>query len=135
MEKEEKKLVVPGRTDGRLSQVSHIALTCVPVPFNIKLLKGCEFNPPFTLNRNTLYLIVISNKAIYFPQPGWYNVPEKRYITWIERFTVKGKSKPFHLNPTLFNQAWVFEAHEGLPPVDAVVPDMSLLPKDYFTQS
>lgn len=115
---EEKKIIVPGRPDGNLTQVSHIPLTCPSSPATIKVLKGCEFIPPVTLNRGTLYFIVVSNREVYIPSPGWYDVPEKSHLTWIKSFKPVDVSKRSHAG----SACWVFEAFEGLPPVEAVVP-------------
>lgn len=112
-------IIIPGRPDGNLTQVSHIPLTCPGSPGNIKMIKGCEFVPPVTLNRDCLYFIVVTFRDPYIPQPGWYDVPEKGHVTWIKSFSLIQVSNPC-LPQKL--RCWVFEAFEGLPPIEAVVP-------------
>jgi hypothetical protein len=109
--------IVLGRPDGNLSQVAHIPLTAVgQVPGTLGEIKGCKFFPPVTL-------VVVSHHKVYTPQPGWYDVPDKGYLTWVKGFRVVQVSKPnaaAEFVPGLgTHRAWVFEAIEGQPPVDA----------------
>lgn len=108
------KIIVPGRDNKDLSKVSHIALTCVPTPYQLKEVKGCHFNPPVTLNRDVPYLIVVSHQQLYVPLPGWYDIPEKGCLSWIARFQFVQVSQP----SLVIYKAFVFRALEGLPPVD-----------------
>jgi len=113
----EQKIVIPGRVDKDLSSVSNIPLTCPSTPGVLREIKGCQFVPPVFLNRDTLYFVVVTNRLSYMPQSGWYDVPDKGYLTWIKAFQLLQVSYVSIAG----SHARIYKAIEGEPPVECVL--------------
>lgn len=96
--------------------VSNLPLTCLSTPGKIENLKGCKFIPALYLNRNTYYFIVVTPRYPYIPVKGFYDCPDKGYITYVDGFKFVACSHPSEAN----YRCWVFEAFEGTPPHDWV---------------
>lgn len=105
-----------------LTQVSNIPLTAPSTPARLTNLKGCRFFPGVFLDRGKLYFVVITHRPRYIPEPGFYDVPDKGYLTWIDRFVFKEVSMANEHGA----KCWVFEAMEGHPPKDRM-PDLANL--------
>lgn len=101
-----------------IKPVANIPLTAPSTPGVLATLKGCPFNPPVTLNRNELYLIVVTPSLAYRTVPGFYDVPDKGFVTFCRDFILVSASQ---LGPAK-TRAFVFRAIEGTPPLDWV-PD------------
>jgi len=71
-------------------QISNIPLTCPGTPASVTEIKGCKFTPAVYLDRGKLYLVVVSPQlpGKLIAQKGFYDVPEKGYLTWIDHFKV-----------------------------------------------
>jgi hypothetical protein len=97
-------------------QISNIPLTCPGTPATVVELKGCKFTPAVYLNRNHLYLVVVSPQlpGRLVAQKGFYDVPEKGYLTWIESFKVIAVSAPSSAR----YYCHILEAFEGDAPKD-----------------
>ena len=91
-------------------------LSCPEFPTKVRIIKGIRFNPKVTLNSKTLYFIVVSNRFNYEPVAGFYDVPNKGYITWIGKFIPIAISHPLAIG-AVHHIAYVFQAYEDTPPV------------------
>jgi hypothetical protein len=71
-------------------QVSNIPLTCPGTPASVTEIKGCKFTPAVYLSRGKLYLVVVSPQrpGRMIPKAGFYDVPEKGYLSWIGSFKI-----------------------------------------------
>lgn len=122
-----------------LKPVANIPLTCPSVPGKVTDIKGCKFTPAVFLNRGKMYFVVVTNKAKWFKWPegipqtqervqsyeragflvlqrGFYDVPDKGYLTFITDFKPYAKSERSIAGSTCY----IFEALEGNPPADWV---------------
>jgi hypothetical protein len=104
---------------GQLAQqISNIPLTYAAQAVEITDIKGCKFTPAVYLATKKMYLILVSVQAPKFmkPEKGFYDVPEKNYLTWIESF------KPIALSHISISghYCYIWEAIEGTPPKDFV---------------
>jgi len=95
-------------------QVSNIPLTCPGVPASVTEIKGCKFTPAVYLNRGKLYLVVVSPQlpGRMVLKAGFYDVPEKSYLTWIDSFKIVAVSAMNHARYFCH----IFEAFEGDAP-------------------
>lgn len=84
-------------------------------PTKVRILKGIRFNPEVILNSKTLYFIVVSNRFNYEPAKGFYDVPNKGFITWIGSFKPIAISDPMKIG-AVHHIAYIFEALEDSPP-------------------
>lgn len=101
-----------------IKPVANIPLTAPSLPGVLAELKGCMFNPPVTLNRDELYLIVVTPAMAYRTIPGFYDVPDKGFVTFCRDFILVAASQVGRGR----TRAFVFQAIEGEPPHDWV-PD------------
>ncbi len=90
-------------------------LSCPEFPTKIRKVKGLEFIPPFVMNSRTLYFVVVSDRPTYYPSVGFYDVPERGFITWVKEFRLVAQSVSLPRG-SVFHTAYVFEAIEGHPP-------------------
>jgi hypothetical protein len=97
-------------------QISNIPLTCPGTPATVTELKGCKFTPAVYLDRGKLYLVVVSPQlpGRLVAQKGFYDVPEKSYLTWIENFKIVAVSA----RSTAGYYCHILEAFEGDAPKD-----------------
>jgi hypothetical protein len=99
-------------------QVSNIPLTCPGTPASVTEIKGCKFTPAVYLDRGKLYLVVVSQQlpGRMIPKAGFYDVPEKSYLSWIGSFKIVAVSA--------MNMAGyfchIFEAFEADAPKDCI---------------
>ena len=98
--------------------VSNIPLTCPSIPGKVVEIKGCKFTPAVYLTRGRLYYIYVGPRSFeQVPQiPGFYDVPEKSYLAWIDHFKVIAGAAKSRAG----NNCFIFEAFEGTPPNDFV---------------
>jgi hypothetical protein len=103
----------------------HLTLMAPNTPLRMEKVQHCIFNPAVYLNRGTLYFLMVTYKHPFTPETGFYNVPEKGYITWIRGFRLIAVSQEHHFplwdenvgeNVTYANKAYLFEAFEGEAP-------------------
>jgi hypothetical protein len=91
-------------------------LTCPGTPAAVTEIKGCKFTPAVYLDRGKLYLVVVSPQlpGRMIPKAGFYDVPEKGYLTWIASFKVVAVSASSFAR----YYCHIFEAFEGDAPKD-----------------
>lgn len=94
-------------------------LSCPEFPVKVRKLKGIEFNPEVILNRKTLYFIVVTNRFNFIPAVGFYDVPNKGFITWIGGSKLISKSNELVVGPVT-NIGYIFEMFEDTPPIGIV---------------
>jgi len=99
-------------------QISNIPLTCPGTPAAVTEIKGCKFTPAVYLDRGKLYLVVVSPQlpGRMIPKTGFYDVPEKGYLTWIASFKIVAVSAPSFAR----YYCHILEAFEGDAPKDCV---------------
>jgi hypothetical protein len=106
------------------------ALMTTNTPLRLERVHQCTFNPAVYLNRNTLYYIIVAVRHPYVPKPGFYDVPEKGFITWITEFKTVAVSQPTPVKiwseeekklVDYVNKAYIFEAKEGQAPKDGLI--------------
>jgi hypothetical protein len=97
-------------------QISNIPLTCPGTSAAVTEIKGCKFTPAVYLDRGKLYLVVVSPQlpGKLIAKKGFYDVPEKSYLTWIENFKIVAVSAP---SPARY-YCHILEAFEGDAPKD-----------------
>ena len=98
------------------AQISNIPLTCPGTPAAVTEIKGCKFTPAVYLDRGKLYLVVVSPQrpGRMIPKAGFYDVPEKGYLTWIASFKIVAVSAMSFAR----YYCHILEAFEGDPPKD-----------------
>lgn len=94
-------------------------LSCPEFPTRVRVIKGIRFNPEVTLNSKQLYFITVSVRHNYEPATGFYDVPNKGYVTWIGRFDKIAVSYPLRIG-TVEHTAYIFKAIEDNPPLGLI---------------
>jgi hypothetical protein len=109
----------------------YLGITAVgDMPLQIGKLHNCVFNPSVTLNSRRFYFIHVVRRNPYTPPPGFYDVKELGFITWIKTFKFVQVSNPHEFDEwsdeaqkvvRVKEWAFIFEAFEGDAPKGTII--------------